>query len=393
MLTPIDPLDAVHALRDAAGVSPALCRMASRMRRLFSLAAPDAPGLALAGAVLALDEREQAAAGTATMSVTGNGLTLAEALTTCFGEAADTLSQFERAGDLAGSRSAPQLMSGWIEQAAGPAAGIDWILGHDARDGHAMLVPADICLRRRPDHRAFAPAGALSSGCAAGPTLANACARATFELIERDAAAMWWLGGRQGAPLPVLPVIDTLLQRLRAGVHGRQVVLLDITTEIGVPVVAACSHDRDGRYFACGVACRSTLEQSATAALLEMAQMEMSAPVAHAKAAEQGDAALNAADIRHIARSRLNVLDLPMLTPTAQAQASAGAADPASSLDARGHELVFVDMTRPDIGVPVARAVSPGLQPFAESPITPRLAAIIAKTGGGARHNRGIMPF
>jgi thiazole/oxazole-forming peptide maturase SagD family component len=393
VLTPIDPDHADRVLAQTPGVSAELQRMGGHMARLFALEAPESPGLSLAGAVLALSPYDQAAAGMPTMSVTGNGLTQAEALTTCFGEAADTLSQFERRGDIVGSRCGPKLMSGWIEQAACHAEAIDWTLGHDAQSGDTVLLPADICLRRVPAHRAFSPPGALSSGCAAGPSLAHAQARAVFELIERDAAALWWLGGRQGRALAPAIKVEDLIGQLRGNRTGRRIILLDITTDIGVPVVAACSHDHDGHFFACGVACRATLAQASKAAILEMAQMELSAPIAHLKATEQGEAALNPADVRHMARAQLDVSRLPMLVAEVAGADIGEVPDPAAHLGAHGHRLAYVDLTRATFRVPVIRAIAPGLQPFAETLTTPRLAAIIASTGGGTRHHAGIMPF
>jgi thiazole/oxazole-forming peptide maturase SagD family component len=393
LLTPIDPNDALGMLGSAPDVSPALRAIIGRMARLFALRSPDAPGLALAGGVLALSETEQMAAGMPAMSVTGNGLDLTAALTACFGEAADALSQFERPGDLVSSRRAPQLLTGWLADAAGTAGNLDWVLGADAHDGGEVLVPADICLRRVPQHQAFAPAGALSSGCAAGPTVLHAKTRAVLELIERDAAALWWLGCRQGKALAPSPMLDELMRHLRGTATGRHNILLDITTDIGVPVVAACSHDGHGQFFACGVASRATQVDAARAAILEMAQMELSAPIARIKAAEQGETALNASDRRHIARAMMDCATLPMLAPAAGEARTAVLADAAERLGELGQHLVYVDLTRPDIGVPVFRAIAPGLQPFSEAVVTARLAAITAKTGGGARHHHGIMPF
>jgi hypothetical protein len=43
--------------------------------------------------------------------------------------------------------------------------------------------------------------------------------------------------------------------------------------------------------------------------------------------------------------------------------------------------------------VPVIRALAPGLQPFSERVMTPRLAEVTARTGGGAVHHHGVMPF
>jgi ribosomal protein S12 methylthiotransferase accessory factor len=65
--------------------------------------------------------------------------------------------------------------------------------------------------------------------------------------------------------------------------------LLDITTDIGVPCVAAVSCQPDGSGFAFGLSARPQL----VAAITEMCRLELSDAVISAKRSERGDAALN----------------------------------------------------------------------------------------------------
>ena len=55
-----------------------------------------------------------------------------------------------------------------------------------------------------------------------------------------------------------------------------------------------------------------------------------------------------------------------------------------------GIEAFGLDLTRPEFAVPVARVMAPGLQLLPSEIITPRLAAMIAQTGGGATYTGGI---
>ncbi len=394
MLMPIDRSQALSLLAGAPGVSAELAGMASRLSRFFAIRAPDAPGLALFGGVIALSGADAEAMGAPTISVTGNGVDAARALASCLGEAADLLSQFERPGDLAARGSASALSDGWIAQLLATArTPVGWVAGHDGHDA-PVLVPADLVLRRSPAGRALTPAGALSSGCAAGPNPDTAFARAVFELVERDAAALWWLGGRQpGALAEPRDALD-LIGRLRGGATERTTRLLDITTDLGIPAVAACSLWPDGHGLACGVASRGTLGEAARAAILEMAQMELSAPIARAKAAEQGDAALSESDRRHIARADANVSEWAILQPAEEParKLMPPVEDPAARLSSLGIGLARVDLTRPDVGVPVVRALAPALQPFADSVVTPRLAAQLRRADAAPAPS-GLWPF
>jgi thiazole/oxazole-forming peptide maturase SagD family component len=378
-------------LDSIAGLASAeLVALAGRLTRVFSIASPFAPGLRCVGGEVAIGADPTAASGASRLSVAGNGETLAAALVSCLGEAADFLSQFERPGDIearvAGSDRTNFVADGWIAEAMSHAERtIDWINASDASTGDIALLPADLCLRRPPTRRAIEPVGALSSGAAAGPSFETAAIRAVLELCERDAAAMWWLGGcrpkRFALEHPATKAAAELIERLRQGETARRTVLLDITTDNGVPVVAAVSVDNNGRGMACGLSSRFTASDAARAAVLEMCQMEMAAPVAEAKRAEGGDAVLNEADRRHLRRAEFAAAECELLHPRDIARHTAGG--PAATLGLkgltgylrnRGIRLFLVDHTRQDIGVAVARVVSPDLQPFSAAVSTKRFA-------------------
>jgi ribosomal protein S12 methylthiotransferase accessory factor len=330
--------------------------------------------------------------------VTGNGETLHAALISCLGEAADHLSQFERPSDVntaANGRGLDLVAEGWIAQAisnADKTKTMDWVLALDVVDRHPVLLPADICLRRQHQRRAIEPTWALSSGVAAGPSFAAAAARAVLELCERDAAALWWLGGRLPTSFPAgHPASETgvaLLARLRQGETSRQSLLLDITSDLAVPTVAAVSYDRDSRGMACGLAARLAWEEATQAAVLEMCQMELAAPVAMAKRAELGEMRLNETDRGHLRRAVFSAADCDLLRPRESSDLSQRLPAPGLEglvdwLGTRGIQIFLVDLTRQDIGVPVVRAVSPDLQPFSSDVSTERYASLISATGGG----------
>lgn len=378
-------LDSIARLASAE-----LVALAGRLTRVFSIASPFAPGLHCIGGEVAIDAHPTLAFNATRLSVAGNGETLETALVSCLGEAADYLSQFERPGDIrtmaAGDDRMDFVADGWIAEAmSGAGRAIDWISASDLSTGEFALVPADLCLRRPPTRRAIEPIGALSSGAAAGPSFEAAALRAILELCERDAAAMWWLGGcrpkRFALEHPATKAGAELIERLRQGEAARRTVLLDITTDTGVPAVAAVSVGHDGRGMAYGLSARLVASDAARAAVLEMCQMEMAAPLAEAKRAEGGDAALNEADRHHLRRAEFAAADCELLHP--RELSGHAASGPAAALGLKGltdhlrsHgiRLFLVDHTRQDIAVAVARAVSPDLQPFSAAVSTKRLA-------------------
>lgn len=383
--------------------SPQLAAISRRLERAFSVASPFAPGFHCVGGLVLLDDEAASIAGTGKLSVTGNGDTPEAALRGCLGEAAEYLSQFERPGDIhvrSGDDARP-VSDGWIGRLISSSADrVDFVAARDAASGEAALLPADLCLRRRPARRAIEPVGALSSGVAAGPSLAAAALRAALELCERDAAALWWLGGRRPKGFALEHSANRagtdLIARLRNGVTLRRALLLDITTDLGVPTVAAVSVDQDGRGMACGLAARLEWPAAARAAVLEMCQMEMAVSVAEAKRAESGEAALNEVDRRHLRRAAFAAADCELLHPCGISPADTAATIEGGELEhlvdrlsACGVRIFLIDLTRPDLNIPVVRAVSAALQPFAASVLTERFARLRCCTDGGEAATSG----
>jgi ribosomal protein S12 methylthiotransferase accessory factor len=397
------PLDLDHgpgrALLDtvAKATSPALASVRRHFARAFVLPSPWAAGFCCIGAELALDADGAAAYERPRLSVTGNGETPDAALISCLGEAADRLSVVERPGDITLRKAIPpagrHARAGWMSQALAAAGEIDWVAADDVVSRDRDILPADFCLRRRPERRGIGPVGALSSGVAAGPSLAAAAVRGALELCERDAAALWWLGGRPAKAFalehPASAIGTGLIARLRGGQAGRRTTLLDITTDLGIPSVVAVSVDPRHIGLACGFAARLDWENAIRAALLEMCQMELAAPLAQAKRLERGDDALNETDRQHLERAEFLTSSCELLHPRGVSDTDIRcnfAPDDlqglATWLKQRGVGISLVDLTRPDIGVPAARVVAGELQPYTQDVVTARLARDRRADGG-----------
>lgn len=389
-----------------------LLQAASRFIRVFELAAPDAPGLIAFGAEVdpaCVDALHQ---GSPPASVSGIGLDMQAAFQGCVGEGIEYLSQLQRADDviIAADRAAAEavldmpareLVAALMSARGG--ADLSWHAARRLSDRREVLLPADLCLRRPPARQEFAPPFPLSIGSAAGTSFEGAALHGLLELIERDAASLWWNGGSRGRA--VVPEAEAgakaLLHALRAGAPAlRRSWLLDITTDVGVPAVAAMSCRPDGFGFAFGLAARLTPEAAARAATLEMCQGELACAVVEAKSRERGEAALNARDRGHLLRATAIDADKCALLqpiPGRAGHLSIEAADSLGALDtlvrrlsALGVETYALDLTRGDLAVPVARIVAPALQAEPSTFVTARLAHMIAKTGGGATQTGSI---
>jgi ribosomal protein S12 methylthiotransferase accessory factor len=387
----------------------AMLRAAARLKRVFALYPRAAPGLMFLGGEADPAVLGPAYAGAPVGSLAGSGVSLKAAFEACVGEGVEYLSQFEAEGDLVAEPDPAVPRPAVFPDCDPPEAGTwpestrGWVQATRLGDGEPVLLPAERCLR--PAGPATEPPPfALGTGCGAGTSFEAAALHGLLELIERDATALWWRGGRPGRPValeqPAVQEAAELLQRLRGDSRDRRSWLLDITTDLGVPCVAAISVEADGRGFACGHAARPSLAAAARAAVREMCHIELAYDVVAAKRAERGDDALNEADRRHLARATLiDAADCPLLHPQGAPRLydDPPASDPAAMLtdivgrvgDA-GQEVYVVNLSRAAFAIPVARVVAPGLQLDPCQLVTPRLAGVVAETGGGEFHSRGL---
>jgi ribosomal protein S12 methylthiotransferase accessory factor len=392
-----------------------LLTAASRFARIFELAAPDAPGLISFGAQFDPALADSLHAGSPVVGVSGVGLSLQEAFQGCVGEGIEYLSQLQtqsdeliypRIEDQTGKLGpmTAELAAALSERRTQPERALSWFRATRATDGFDVLLPADICLRRPPAQREFTPPFPLSIGSAAGPSREAAALHGLLELIERDAAALWWRGGQPGRSIPPQHeagiAAEHLLRQLRHTVtKRRRTWLLDITTDVGVPVVAAVSCRADGSGFAFGLAARPRLEAAVRAAIMEMCQIELADSVVATKRSERGDAALNAQDRIHLRRAMINADQCILLQPIPECAThlsilATEASDIfgliAERLEGLGIETFCLDLTRRFFGVSVIRVVAPGLQLEPSEIVTARLQDAIARTGGGATYTGGV---
>ena len=388
---------------------------ASRFTRVFELAAPDAPGLVSFGAQFDPALADPMHDGSPIVGVSGVGLTLQAAFQGCIGEGIEYLSQLQTGSDLlltpavadlSGKLGPPaqELVARLSERCMQPKRALSWCRVTRLTDGAEAWLPADICLRRPPAARDFVPPFPLSIGSAAAPSRDAAALHGLLELIERDAASLWWRGGQLARSIPAphgaSAAAEQLLQKLRHGTRApRRTWLLDITTDIDVPCVAAVSCRADGSAFACGLAARPRLETAACSAILEMCQGELADAIVAAKRSERGDDALNAQDRIHLQRAAINADRCRLLQPVAEhadhlalpaTEASAIFEMIVERLKNLGIDAYYIDLTRERFAVPVIRVVAPGLQLEPSEIVTARLQDAINRTGGGATYTGGI---
>ena len=262
-----------------------------------------------------------------------------------------------------------------------PDRELDWSpVWSFTQDRHRYL-PTSILYGMTPEQRGSSGLWADSNGCAAGNTLEEAILQGFFELVERDAFAIWWYN-RLSRPAVDLESFDDEYLASAPGYYSqyqREMWVLDLTGDLGIPAFVALSRRNDdgpAEDIIYGAGAHTDPRIAALRAVCELNQCLTWVP-------RPGDA-----------QSRYGIddplciwwwkngklADHPHLAPASGAGLRQSTDYPVPDttdlredvewcrglVEARGMEFMALDQTRPDVGMPVARVIVPGLRHFWE---------------------------
>ncbi|MER6128486.1 TOMM precursor leader peptide-binding protein [Streptomyces sp. NPDC001795] len=241
------------------------------------------------------------------------------------------------------------------------AAPTDWTPLWSLTEGTQRLLPTSTLYFDTTPCGAADGLWADSNGNAAGSSTEDAVVQGFLELVERDAVAVWWYN-RLRLPAVDLDAFDEpWLAGLRDafGRAGRTVEALDLTTDLGVPVIAAVSRPAGDAEpdFVCGFGAHFDPRAALRRALTEAAQLlpaPQPMPGGTALAQPQlcpdpGQSARGPGDWPDYRRREDLLADIEHIR---------------ALVTRHGMNLLVLDQTRPDVGIPVVKVVVPGLRPF-----------------------------
>ena len=293
-----------------------------------------------------------------------------------------------------------------------PDAEIDWTPVWSFTQGRHRYLPTSLLYSLAPEQRGPADLIADSNGCAAGNTLEEAILQGFYELVERDAFAIWWYN-RLSVPGVDLASFGDEFLASAADYYGRcerEVWMLDVTSDTGIPAFVALSRRPDGETedIIYGAGAHADPRLAALRAICELNQCLtwLPRPVGEAGGGHEGGGqpgrlgrSGQAGRTGRTGQSgqsnqpgrpmiddpmALNwwktarIADCPWLAASPDAPLKRGAQYPQiettdtrddveycrSLVEARGMEFLVLDQTRPDIGMPVARVIVPGMRHF-----------------------------
>ncbi|MEU6534309.1 TOMM precursor leader peptide-binding protein [Streptomyces sp. NPDC047000] len=238
---------------------------------------------------------------------------------------------------------------------------------------HRLLPTSMLYFGPGPDGVTAAP-WADSNGNAAGSSPEDAVVQGFLELVERDAVALWWYNRTRQPAVDLDAFDEPWLARTRLAYErlGRELWVLDLTADFGIPVMAAVSRRTTegvqgvsfgfGAHFDPRLALRRAVTEAAQLLPTEAESDELASNDPDWSAWWRG------ATVENQPYLRPDPAEVPR-TPAAYSftlrEDLRDDVELAETLvREHGMELLVLDQTRPDVGLPVVKVVIPGMRHF-----------------------------
>lgn len=247
-----------------------------------------------------------------------------------------------------------------------PTTAVEWTEAENLTGGPPRLLPSSLVWFRHPESVDGGYA-ACSNGAPTGNTVEEATLQGLFELIERDSVALWWYPRARRPGVDLESADDPRIRQALAqiDVEGRHSWVLDLTSDTGVPAYVAVNATMDGANVLFGFGAHVDPVIACVRALTEVAQFTSSLP--------EGGEFRSGNAVEDAWMAEVTTDSDPWLAPTHLVRLPSTPATTSvpetlrlviDLLSQRGLEVLRVQATRSDIGLPVVRVIVPGLRHF-----------------------------
>jgi oxazoline/thiazoline synthase len=231
-----------------------------------------------------------------------------------------------------------------------------WSLTHNCR----RFVPFAYCYSDTPSHINRANCNYNGNGVAAGLYLEEAILQGLFELVERDAVAIWWYNQLERPHVGPHMSQDPYMEKMKAEYQqqGWDLWVLDLTHDLAIPVYAALAQSRQDHRFSIGFGCHLDAKLALYRALTELNQLfdpqgQLRTP---------WDQSAMASDAFLFPHGTSEATPQDRSFPSSDLRSDIN--ECIHRLDRVGLEISVVDKSRPDTGIHVAHVIVPGLRHF-----------------------------
>lgn len=266
----------------------------------------------------------------------------------------------------------------WVPAPFDEAQEIEWTPAWSLTQQTFKVLPTAYCYYGYPPGKStFCRAD--SNGNAAGNTLEEAILQGFMEVVERDSVALWWYNRLAMPGVDLDSFTEPYFEKLRAYYQsiGRALWVLDVTADLEIPAFVALSRCTDqardeilfgfGAHFdpRIGILRALTEMNQILPTALQMEQENRGRPIHPDKP-----------DLHWWQHAALE--NQPYLVPRPDLPAKVAAdylyhrqddllddiKTAAEIVERKGMELLVLDQTRPDIGLPVVKVIVPGLRHY-----------------------------
>lgn len=238
-----------------------------------------------------------------------------------------------------------------------PKIPLQWIAAWSLTNDEPCYLPLTACYANTPfDEERYIRF--CSNGCASGNNSEEALLQGFFELIERDATAVWWYNQLERPAVDLTALPPKALQRFSNTLGSDwDYWVLDLTHDFEIPVMVALAQHRHESTFCFGFGCHLDPKLACQRALTELCQL---IPIRNNHAAPFEFSAIEAEPFLYpnptlVSRS-LDDYSVPHNDDIKSDIEHC--VDKARQL---GFETVVCNISRPDLPIPTFKVVVPGL--------------------------------
>ena len=276
------------------------------------------------------------------------------------------------------NRRGSRLPMSWVPHPFDEEQEIEWSPVWSLTSGEVRYVPMAYCYYGYARKHDTWFARADSNGCAAGHSIEEAIVQGYMELVERDSVALWWYNRLRKPAVDLSSFEEPYFKEFQRYYHSlnREVWVLDITSDLGIPAFAALSRrlDKEMAGILFGFGAHFDLQ---VAVMRALAELDQQLPVFSSVMVENENAILGADEEMITWWQTARVEEQVYLSPDETASKVNADYPNLSSDDFRtdvetcvtlarkhGLEVLVLDQTRPDIGLSVVKVMVPGLRHF-----------------------------
>ena len=255
---------------------------------------------------------------------------------------------------------------------------IDWTPVWSLTQRRHRYLPTSMLYSMPAEQRGVSDLVADSNGCAAGNTIEEAILQGFYELVERDAFAIWWYNQLQVPAVDLSSFADDFINSAEGyyARYDRDLWLLDVTSDLGIPAFVAISNRPNAATedIIYGAGAHADPRIAALRAICELNQCLTWLPRPGSRDGRptiDDPLALWWWKTAHINECRWLApaeAAAPRLASDFRVIESDDSRDDVeycrTLVESKGMELLVLEQTRPDIEMPVVRVIVPGMRHF-----------------------------